>query len=174
MADAYEKARVEFISVMEKITTAFTFPAMCGRLYGLLAFTPRPVSLGEIAETLHVAKSGVSVNIRMLENSGIARRVWVKGDRRDYYEADFDLVSLYHGFFTKRLEGELEPTFAGIEKCLNILGEIDPARRDEVGKIKGELERNARMKEPLLALFERLVAALAELKTISEGGESGR
>lgn len=172
MADAYERARDEFISVMEKITTSFALPALSGRIFGLLAFTPRPMNLDEIADALQVAKSGVSVNIRMLENFGMVRRVWVKGDRRDYYEADFDLVRLYHDFFKKGAELELGPTFDGIEKCLTILdGEIDPANREEAGKIRQRLERNVRIKEPLLALFERFVAALAELKTITEGGE---
>lgn len=171
MADAYEKARDEFIAAMERITTAFAFPALSGRIYGLLAFTPRPMSLGEIADTLHVAKSGVSVNIRMLENLGIARRVWVKGDRRDYYEVDFDLVRLYHDFFKKGLEIELEPTFDGIERCLTLLaGDVDEANREEAEAVQRRLERNLNMKEPLLALFHRLVAALAELKAIGEGG----
>ena len=77
MPDAYERARDEFIVTMEKITTAFALPALSGRIYGLLAFVPRPMSLGEIADKLHVAKSGVSVNIRTLEGLGIVRRVWV-------------------------------------------------------------------------------------------------
>jgi DNA-binding transcriptional regulator GbsR (MarR family) len=172
MADAYEKARDEFISVMEKITTAFALPALSGRIYGLLAFTPRPVSLGEIAETLHVAKSGVSVNIRTLENLGIVRRVWVKGDRRDYYETDFDLVHLYHGFFKKGIEIEIEPTFATIEKCLTLLGgDVDPANREEAELMKRRLQRHMNLKEPVLTLFQHMVTALGELKKLGEGEE---
>ncbi|NIT35933.1 MAG: hypothetical protein GTN49_05450 [candidate division Zixibacteria bacterium] len=145
---------------------------MSGRIYGLLAFTPRPKSLGEIADTLHVAKSGVSVNIRMLEAVGFVRRAWVKGDRRDYYEVEFALVRLYHDFFKKGLELELEPAFDGIERCLTLLaGDVDEANREEAEEIRRRLERNVSMKEPLLALFQRLVAALAELKVIGEGGE---
>ncbi|MGD8720096.1 MAG: MarR family transcriptional regulator [Candidatus Zixiibacteriota bacterium] len=170
MTDGYEKALDEFIGTMGRITTAFGLPALGGRIYGMLAFVPRPISLGEIADTLHVAKSGVSVNVRLLENLGIVRRVWVKGDRRDYYEVDFDLIHLYHGFFKKGIEAELEPTFATIEKCLTLLDDdVDPENREEAEIIKKRLERHMEMKDPLLTLFRHLVTALAELKELGEG-----
>ena len=59
-----------------------------GRLFGLLLVADRPLSLDEIAEQLHVSKASVSTNARSCEELGLARRVGVRGDRRDYYEID--------------------------------------------------------------------------------------
>lgn len=57
-----------------------------GRLFGLLMMADRPLSLDEIAAQLHVSKASVSTNARSCEEMGLARRVGVRGDRRDYYE----------------------------------------------------------------------------------------
>jgi DNA-binding transcriptional regulator GbsR (MarR family) len=59
-----------------------------GRLFGLLMVAERPLSLDEIAEQLHVSKASVSTNARSCEELGLARRVGLRGDRRDYYEIE--------------------------------------------------------------------------------------
>lgn len=61
-------------------------PRTFGRLFGLLMVAERPLSLDELAEQLHVSKASVSTNARSCEEMGLARRVGVRGDRRDFYE----------------------------------------------------------------------------------------
>ncbi len=68
--------------VIERLGLTRTF----GRLFGLLMMADRPLSLDEIAAQLHVSKASVSTNARSCEEMGLARRVGVRGDRRDYYE----------------------------------------------------------------------------------------
>lgn len=58
-----------------------------GQIYALLFLSEKPLSLDEIAEKLHISKSNISVNIRMLEEFRLVKKVWVKGSRKDYYEA---------------------------------------------------------------------------------------
>jgi DNA-binding transcriptional regulator GbsR (MarR family) len=67
---------------MERLGLTRTF----GRLFGLLLIADRPLSLDEIAEQLHVSKASVSTNARSCEQIGLARRVGLRGDRRDFYE----------------------------------------------------------------------------------------
>jgi len=95
MADAYEKAREEFINSIERIAAQVGNGAgLPRRILAYLMFTPRPVSLDELCERLGAAKSGVSVNARVLENHGLVRKAWVKGERKDFYEADFKIAEL--------------------------------------------------------------------------------
>lgn len=170
MIDAYEKARDEFIAAMERITVGFGMPALAGRIFGLLAITPKPMSLDEISERLQTAKSGISVNIRLLENFGIARKVWVKGDRRGYYEADFKLASFYYDFFKKGIEMETKPFFDAAEKCLRTLeGEISEENATDAESVKERLSKELDMREPLLSLFEMY---LTELKRLAIQEES--
>ena len=57
-----------------------------GRIFGLLMVADEPMSLDEMVERLQVSKASVSTNARSCEEFGLARRVGVRGDRRDYYE----------------------------------------------------------------------------------------
>lgn len=57
-----------------------------GRMVGLLLVANKPLSLNEMADLLHVSKASMSTNARMAEQVGMARRVSLPGDRRDYYE----------------------------------------------------------------------------------------
>ena len=57
-----------------------------GRVFGLLMVADEPMSLDEMVERLRVSKASVSTNARSCEQLGLARRVGVRGDRRDYYE----------------------------------------------------------------------------------------
>jgi len=56
-----------------------------GRLLALLLVRPNALSLDEMADLVQMSKGSISLNIRMLEGSGLAERVRVAGDRRDYY-----------------------------------------------------------------------------------------
>jgi len=73
--------------------TAQTFGLnrLLGQIYMLLFMCDEPCSLDEIAGELGMSKASVSIACRQLQSLGVLRRVWKKGDRRDYYEAETDL-----------------------------------------------------------------------------------
>lgn len=60
---------------------------VCGQIYALLYLSPNPLSLDDIVEELGVSKGSVSINIRILEDYKLVKKVWVKGSRKDFYEA---------------------------------------------------------------------------------------
>jgi len=76
----------QFIERMGLAIERMDLPRTFGRLFGLLMVADRPLSLDEMVERLHVSKASVSTNARDCEEFGLARRVGVRGDRKDYYE----------------------------------------------------------------------------------------
>src|SRR5688572_28675623 len=62
----------------------FGYNRVMGKMYGALLLSPMPMSLDDLLNHLDVSKASVSMNMRMLENLGIVREVWVRGDRRKY------------------------------------------------------------------------------------------
>jgi DNA-binding transcriptional regulator GbsR (MarR family) len=68
----------------------FGYNRVIGKMYGALLLSPQPMSLDDLVDHLSVSKASVSMNMRMLENLGIVREVWVRGDRRKFYEAESD------------------------------------------------------------------------------------
>jgi len=76
----------EFIDTIGETAETFGLPRIAGLLKGLLFFTPGPLSLDEMADRLEVSKGSVSTNIRLLERWKVARRVYNRKDRKNYYQ----------------------------------------------------------------------------------------
>ncbi len=67
---------------------------VAGQLYMLLFFSPKALSLDDMTKALKVSKGHVSTNIRALERWQAVRKLWVKGTRKDYYEANTDTINI--------------------------------------------------------------------------------
>lgn len=104
----YLHARRKFIEAGGQTTHSFGFGRIIGQTYALLYLSPKPLCLNDIVTELGVSKASVSTTVRLLESWTAIRRVWVKGDRKDYYEAETDFnVLLRSGLLTvirKKLE----------------------------------------------------------------------
>jgi DNA-binding transcriptional regulator GbsR (MarR family) len=58
-----------------------------GQIYAHIYFSKDPQSLDDLTRRLEISKGSASMAVRQLEQWGALRRVWVKGDRKDYYVA---------------------------------------------------------------------------------------
>jgi DNA-binding transcriptional regulator GbsR (MarR family) len=59
-----------------------------GQIYAFLYFSQGPRSLADMQQVLGISKGSASTGVRQLEQWGAVRKVWIKGDRKDYYEAN--------------------------------------------------------------------------------------
>ncbi|MCP4229483.1 MAG: hypothetical protein GY771_04970 [bacterium] len=170
MRDAYEKARDHFIEMMAQIMNVYGLPPMAGRIYGLLAFTPRPIPLDEIAEKLGVAKSGVSTNMRLIEQMGFAQKVWVKGDRKDYWNIDLRIADMFYRFIRDAVSQEFDLGFKAMEECLHLLsdGEIDEDHRYEAAEIRKCLEVSYAISEDFYRIHGNILEELKKLRDKEE------
>jgi len=66
-------------------------PTLMGRIVGLLLLVNRPISLDEITKQLNVSKGPVSQVMRRLRDHHLIQRIWIPGDRKDYYQAESDI-----------------------------------------------------------------------------------
>ena len=87
-----------------------------GQIYALLFLSEEPLSLDEIGDRLGVSKSNVSINIRMLEDYGLVRKVWVKGSRKDYYAAERTYPKKVITDFLEKIMGTLTDAITTIER----------------------------------------------------------
>ena len=76
-------ARQRFVLHWGEMGTRWGINRTVAQVHALLFVSERPLHAGEIAETLEVARSNVSVSLRELTAWGLVRVVHVLGDRRD-------------------------------------------------------------------------------------------
>ena len=88
-----EEARLEpvvrrFIEDAGNATRSLGVGRVLGQIYAYLYFSREPRSLSDMQSVLGISKGSSSTGIRQLEQWEAVRKIWVKGDRKDYYEAN--------------------------------------------------------------------------------------
>ncbi len=88
------------------------------QIHALLYLSERPRTADEIAATLGLARSNVSTSIRELMAWNLVRRVPVKGDRREHFEAETDLWEIAMRIAAVRKEREIDPAVEALRACV--------------------------------------------------------
>jgi DNA-binding transcriptional regulator GbsR (MarR family) len=87
-----------------------------GQIYALLFLNDEPLSLDDISKKLGISKSNVSINIRLLEDNSLVRKVWVKGSRKDYYAAERVYPKKVLGDFLGKIRNTIGDAIMTIER----------------------------------------------------------
>lgn len=58
-----------------------------GQIYMYLYFNREPQTLNDLTSALGISKGSASMCVRQLEQWGALEKIWIKGDRKDYYSA---------------------------------------------------------------------------------------
>ena len=108
MKKTIEDIRNDLIHVIGEKAEKFGFSRIAGQLEGLLLFSRQPMSLDEMAERLEVSKGSVSTNIRLLERWKVARKVYHKGARKNFYEIRGNIWEIETEIMSTIVKDEIE------------------------------------------------------------------
>ena len=87
------------------------------QIHALLYLAPKPITAEEIADTLAIARSNVSMSLKELLAWGLVQRTPVKGDRRDHFEALRDNWEILTRIVEERKKREIDPTLSILRAC---------------------------------------------------------
>jgi DNA-binding transcriptional regulator GbsR (MarR family) len=111
----WTQARRKFIEAGGHTTQSFGLGRILGQIYSLLYLSPTPLCLDDIVNELSVSKASVSTTIRQLERWSAVKRVWIQGDRKDYYEAETDFRNVLRQGLLANLRKKLETAGSQID-----------------------------------------------------------
>ena len=114
------------------------------QIHALLYLSPEPLNAEEITATLGVARSNVSTSLRELQGWGIVRVVHVFGDRRDRFDAEKDVWTLFRRVLDERKRREIDPTLATLRRCLDAAGDEDAHTRARIADMLDFFETTSR------------------------------
>ena len=69
------------------MTQSLGLGRVVGQIYAYLYFSSEPCGLADMQQALGISKGSASMGVRQLEQWHAVKKVWVRGDRKDYYEA---------------------------------------------------------------------------------------
>jgi len=99
----------------------FGLNPLMGRIVGLLIISEEPQSLDDIVEKLEMSKGPISQICRRLKERGLIDKVWIPGDRKDYYEATDDIFGKAYANQINKMQKNIEiaEKYLGRAKELN-------------------------------------------------------
>jgi DNA-binding transcriptional regulator GbsR (MarR family) len=148
----------------------FGYNKVMGKMYGALLLSPEPMSLDDLMAHLDVSKASVSMNMRMLENMGIVREVWVRGDRRKYYEAESDFWKILTNVLGSRELRDVNQALEVLDGNVSNLRESAPTMKpDDENLAKFYIERIDQMKDFFRFAKLFLTSILERNKSINVG-----
>jgi DNA-binding transcriptional regulator GbsR (MarR family) len=122
---------------LSQLVDYFGFSRVIGQLYGALLLSPNPLSLDDLKDRLQISKPSVSTNMRTLETLGAVHEVYVRGDRRKYYEADSDLWRVAQRILRSRELHDVETAVRVLEENTSRLREAMPAMSEDNRRLSG-------------------------------------
>ena len=123
------------------------------QIHALLYLSLDPITAEEIATTLSVARSNVSMSLKTLQSWDLVTVVHVLGDRRDHYDSVKDVWELFRVVLEGRKRREVDPTVAMLHECL-----------DEMAKAKSSDVYTRQRFEEMLEFFDVMSEAYEQVK----------
>ena len=122
------------------------------QMHALLYLSPQPLHADEIAETLGVARSNVSVGLKELLAWNLVQVTQNLGDRRDFFVAQRDPWEVVRIIIEGRKRRELDPTVSFLRQCAAELDSDTETAAFVKEQITGQLE----FMETLMGWYESI------------------
>jgi len=164
MARTIEDIRNDLIGAIGEKAEKFGFSRIAGQLEGLLLFAKDPLSLDEMAERLEVSKASVSTNIRLLERWKVVRKVYHRGERKNFYQISGSIWEI---------ETEIMSTIARdeIDRVKRIMSHSETNLEKIDGSSEEETEEIAFMRKRFEEIQEYIESAEYVLNLLLKQGE---
>ena len=157
--DSLTEARDLAIDACGRIAEFWGFTRTMGRTFGLLYISHDPLAQAEIQERLGISAGSASMTLSALGRWGVVHKVWVRGQRREHYQAETDFWKMISGVLNERERRE-------ISAAVEVVGRAEASARAVQASARAGGPRRAR------ADADFVVERLARLADICKIGET--
>ena len=122
MEEKLKNAAGIFIDIVGNTGASLGLSRFVVQIYVLLYMSPGRLSLEDIAKRLRASKGNVSINMKTLMNWGAVKKIWQRGSRKDFYEANRDVGRIIANKLKTGLRQKIDDVMEGVdemEKMLN-------------------------------------------------------
>jgi DNA-binding transcriptional regulator GbsR (MarR family) len=147
--------------VIGRLIEFWGFKRNMGRVWTVLYLSPDPLSAEDLRRALALSSGAVSMTLSELSRWGVVRKVWIQGERKDFYAAEVQLWRMISRVFNEREKSEVVAAIDAFERALVELDRIRRTSPDPAARARAELqhERISQLLE-LGRLGRRLIDAL--------------
>lgn len=107
-------AQDRFIATWGQMGSAWGISRTIAEIHALLYITGKPLCTDDIMERLQISRGNASMSLRALLDWGIVHKTSRRGDRKEYYGAEQDVMVMFQTIARERKKRELDPVIASL------------------------------------------------------------
>lgn len=138
--EKYEEAIEKFIQVIAKNMNLYGITSSVGRLYGVLYFSDKPMTLDGMREALKMSKTSMSTGVRALSDMKMVESTFRRGERKDLYQSEEDWYKSFTSLFGNRWRHHTETNIEEADETILDLQKI--ANKTSDHELKDRIERD--------------------------------
>lgn len=145
----FEEAKAKYIQAWGTLGTNWGINKAMAQIHALLLISPKPLCTDTIMEELSISRGNANMNLRALMDWGIVTKVYIPGERKEFFESEKDVWELSRQVMKERRKRELEPVIKVLKEVSDV--QLDgSAEADEFKRITVELSGFASKADSLL------------------------
>ena len=113
----WESERIVSDSV-GRLMELWGFKRNMGRVWTVLYLASEPLSARQLRERLQLSSGAVSMTLTELSRWGVVHKIWVQGDRRDFYAAEANIWKMISRVIRERERAEISQAIEAFEDAL--------------------------------------------------------
>jgi DNA-binding transcriptional regulator GbsR (MarR family) len=115
-----QEARERFVGGWGAIGSAWGINRSMALLHARLLVAIEPMTTDELMADLGISRGNANTNLRDLIDWGLIRQVVVRGERKQYYEAEKDIWKIFCIIARERKRRELEPALDTLREAASM------------------------------------------------------
>lgn len=150
------EAKMEFVQTWGSIGSAWGIPRSMAQIHALLLSTNHPLSTEDVMETIQISRGNVNINMRELINWNLVSKQNKIGERKEFFTAKTDIMSIAQNIVEERKKRELGPV---LDLLAKLKAEKIQGKKEEVehfNKMVNELEDFIKQLDQLSELWLKL------------------
>ncbi len=105
----FKQTKAEFIAQWGVLGSSWGINRTMAQIHAYLMMAVEPVDTNEIMQELKISRGNANSNLRDLAGWGLIRRVTYPGDRKEYFEAEKDVWTMFCTIARERKRREIDP-----------------------------------------------------------------
>jgi len=110
-------ARERFVALWGQMAANWGIPRSMAEVHALLFIAGEPMNADDLMEALRISRGSASMTLKALQEWGIVSRVYLRGDRKEYFQAEQDIWKLFRTILRERKKREIDPLIEALREC---------------------------------------------------------
>lgn len=129
-----EQIKQDYVAQWGALGSQWGINRTMAMIHAHLLVSPTPLTTDDVMDSLAISRGNANTNLRELVSWGLIRSVVVRGERKDYYEAEKDVWKIFCIVARERKRRETEPASQVLQDCIARSQSIKSTEGKELNK----------------------------------------